>query len=109
MVKPDCRRFQVWRVNLDPAEGNEIKKTRPCIVVSPDEIGALSTVIVAPMSTKGFEFPCRVKCRFRGKTGVIVLDQLSAVDRSRLIKSLGMIDKNTQREISRILQEMFTF
>jgi mRNA interferase MazF len=78
-------------------------------VVSPDEMSALSTVLVAPMTTKGFEFPCRIICNFKGKKGLILLDQIRAVDKSRLIKELGKIDKSTQIEICECLKEMFTY
>lgn len=102
-------RFQVWRVQLNPALGREIKKTRPCVIVSPDEMRALSTVIVAPMTKKGFDYPCRVKCLFHGKKGRILLDQIRAVDKSRLIKYLGVLDKSIQGELCLRLQEMFAY
>ena len=89
MVTPEISRFQVWLVKLNPTKGREISKTRPCIVISPDEMAALSTVLVAPMATKGFHFPCRVRCEFQGKEGMILLDQIRAVDKSRLVKKLG--------------------
>src|SRR5882724_3139951 len=86
-------RFEVYLVNLDPTVGSEIKKTRPCLVVSPDEINHnVRTVIVAPLTTRGQAYPTRVLCRFKGKAGQVVLDQIRAVDRSRLIKKLGRID-----------------
>ncbi len=102
-------RFQVWLIELNPTKGKEINKTRPCIIVSPDEMVALSTVIVAPMTTKGFEFPCRVQCKFKGKKGLILLDQIRAVDKSRLIKNLGIIDNSTQIELCECLQELFAY
>jgi len=83
-------RFEVYLVNLDPTVGSEIQKTRPCLVVSPDEINhTIRTVIVAPMTTKGQPYPTRVSCRFQGKKGQVVLDQIRAVDRSRLVTKLG--------------------
>src|SRR5579862_2470790 len=89
-------RFEVYLINLDPTVGSEIQKTRPGLVVSPDEINHnIRTVIVAPMTTKGQSYPTRVPCRFKGKAGQIVLDQIRAVDRSRLIKKLGKIDGKT--------------
>ena len=103
------RRFEVWLVNLNPARGREINKTRPCVVVSPNEMSALSTVLMAPMTTQGFEFPCRVPCKFKGKNGLILLDQMRAVDKSRLVKNLGLISKKTQPELCSVLQEMFTY
>ena len=101
------KRFDVWLVDLNPTKGREINKTRPCIVISPNEMSALSTVLMAPMTTKGFEFPCRVKCRFKGKSGLILLDQIRAVDKSRLVKKLGTISAKTQVELCSCLQEMF--
>ncbi len=96
MVISEITRFQVWLVELSPTKGREINKTRPCIVISPNEMSALSTVLVAPMTTKGFEFPCRVICNFEGKKGLILLDQIRAVDKLRLVKHLGVIDDETQ-------------
>jgi len=101
------KRFDVWLVNLSPTKGREINKTRPCIVISPNEMSALSTVLMAPMTTKGFDFPCRIKCRFKGKSGLILLDQIRAVDKSRLVKQLGTISAKTQVELCSCLQEMF--
>jgi mRNA interferase MazF len=102
-------RFQVWLVSLNPAKGKEINKTRPCVVISPDEMAALSTVLVAPMTTKGFDFPCRIKCQFKNKKGLILLDQIRAVDKTRLVKKLGSIDENTQIELCHVLQELFAY
>lgn len=102
------RRFEVYRVNLDPTQGKEIKKTRPCLVISPDEMNRfIATAIVAPMTTKGRDYPSRVPCRFQGKEGQVVLDQIRAVDKSRLIEKLGKIDKPTQAEVLAVLGEMF--
>lgn len=102
-------RFQVWLVALNPTKGREINKTRPCLIISPDEMQALSTVLVAPMTTKGFDFPCRVACHFKGKDGLILLDQIRAVDKSRLIKKLGTVDKDLQKSICETLQELFAY
>ena len=102
-------RFQVWLVALNPTKGREINKTRPCLIISPDEMQALSTVLVAPMTTKGFDFPCRVACHFKGKDGLILLDQIRAVDKSRLIKKLGTVDKDIQKSICETLQELFAY
>lgn len=102
-------RFQVWLVSLNPTKGREINKTRPCVVISPNEMTALSTVLVAPMTTKGFDFPCRIMCNFKGKNGLILLDQIRAVDKTRLVKKLGSIDENTQMELCNALQELFTY
>lgn len=109
MVRSGISRFQVWLVNLGPTKGREINKTRPCIIVSPDEMGALSTVLVAPMTSKGFRFPSRVLCEFQGKQGMILLDQIRAVDKVRLVRQLGVIDEAVQRETCRCLQEIFAY
>ena len=106
---PLVARFQVWLVTLNPAKGKEINKTRPCVVISPNEMSALSTVLVAPMTTKCFDFPCRVRCNFKGKNGLILLDQIRAVDKIRLVKKLGAIDENTQVELCDALQELFAY
>ena len=103
------QRFDVWLVDLNPTRGREINKTRPCVVISPNEMSALSTVLAAPLTTKGFAFPCRVVCRFKGKGGLILLDQIRAVDKSRLVKKLGEIGANTKRELCSFLQEMFAY
>ena len=103
------KRFDVWLVDLNPTKGREINKTRPCIVVSPNEMSALSTVLMAPMTTKGFEYPCRIECKFKGKKGLILLDQIRAVDKSRLIKKVGTISNKTQLELCSRLQEMFAY
>lgn len=109
MVKSNIGRFEVWLVNLNPTKGREINKTRPCVVISPNEISALSTVIVAPMTTKGFTYPCRVECEFIGKKGLILLDQMRAVDKVRLVKNLGIINDNAQVKLCASLQELFAF
>lgn len=109
MVKQSIHRFDIWLVQLDPTQGSEIKKTRPCIVISPDEMAALKTAIVAPMTSKGFSFPTRIQCTFQGKKGLILLDQMRPVDKSRLIQKLGVISKTTQIKIINCLQELFAF
>ena len=102
------KRFDVYLVNLDPTHGSEIKKTRPAIIISPNEMNDhISTVIIAPMTTKGRDYPTRVSCNFQGKRGQIVLDQIRTVDKSRLVKRLGKIEKSTSEKILNILQEMF--
>lgn len=100
-------RFQVWLVQSSPTKGKEIKKIRPCVIVSPNEMEALSTVVVAPLTSKGFDFPFRLKCNFQGKKGLILLDQIRAVDKSRLKKKLGVISKAKEAELCSLLQEMF--
>ena len=102
------RRFDVFLVNLDPTIGRGIKKTRPCLVVSPDEMNhKINTSIIAPMSTRGRSYPTRVPCRFMGKAGQVVLDQLRTVDHRRLVKRLGRIDRRVASRILDVLAEMF--
>lgn len=102
------KRFDVYLVNLDPTIGSEIQKTRPCLVVSPDEMNRnINTVIIAPMTTKGREYPTRVSCQFQGKDGQIVLDQLRTVDKVRLVKRLGRISATAQKATLTVLAEMF--
>jgi mRNA interferase MazF len=102
------RRFDVYLVSLDPTVGSEIRKTRPCAVVSPDEMNRhIRTVIVAPMTTQARSYPTRVACRFKGKAGRVVLDQLRTVDSQRLIKKLGTLEAGIQSEVLRVLAEMF--
>lgn len=103
------RRFEVYLINLDPAVGSEIKKIRPCLVISPDEMNRYAaTVIVAPMTTKVRAYPTRVSCKFQSKRGEVALDQLRTVDKSRLARKLGRIDKQTQENILSVLAEMFS-
>jgi mRNA interferase MazF len=101
-------RSEVYLVNLDPTVGSEFRKTRPCLVVSPDELNhAIRTVIVAPLTTKGQGYPTRVACRFKGKVGQVVLDQIRTVDRARLVKKLGRLDAKTAAVVFAVLREMF--
>ncbi|OQK15392.1 transcriptional regulator [Methyloprofundus sedimenti] len=109
MVVSSINRFEIWLVNLNPTKGREINKTRPCVVISPNEMSVLSTTLVAPMTTQGFEYPCRVKCDFNGKKSLILLDQIRAVDKTRLVKKLGTLNENIQVELCELLQEMFVF
>jgi mRNA interferase MazF len=103
------KRFDVYLVNLDPTIGHEIKKTRPCVVISPDEMNQhIRTVIIAPMTTKGSAYPTRIACQIQGKKGQVVLDQLRTVDKARLVKSLGRISPATQKDVLTVLVEMFT-
>ncbi len=102
------KRFEVYLVALDPAVGHEIQKTRPFVVVSPDEMNRhIQTVIVAPMTTVRCDYPTRVPCTFENKRGQIVLDQIRTVDRKRLIRNLGAINRQAQSRVLQILQEMF--
>lgn len=108
MVVSGPRRGDVFLVSLDPAAGREIRKTRPCVVVSPDELNEhLSTFIVAPMTTGGHAYPFRIACRFQKKDGYVVLDQLRTVDRRRLVKRLGRLTLATLARVLGVLQEMF--
>lgn len=101
-------RFEVWLVGLDPTVGTEMRKTRPCLVVSPDEMNAhIATVIIAPMTSKGKAYPTRVACRFQGTDGQIVLDQIRTVDRARLLRRLGKIEPAAADAVLQRLQEMF--
>ena len=108
MVNRVPLRDEVWLVSLDPTHGAEIKKTRPCLVISPDEMNLnLQTVIVAPMTTTIRPYPTRVSVRFQGKSGQAALDQLRAVDRNRLVRKLGTISSNAAQQTSALLLEMF--
>ncbi len=101
-------RFEVYLVRLDPTEGRKIRKTRPCLIISPDEMNRhIATVIVAPMTTKGRSYPTRIPVRFQRKTGEIVLDQIRTVDKNRLIKRLGKINEATAQKVLALLAEMF--
>lgn len=101
-------RFGVYQVRLDPTLGSEIKKTRPCLIVSPDEMNRrLRTVIVAPMTPAGQPYPTRVPCSFGGKTGQVALDQIRTVDKSRLVHHVGALDDGTGRRVLDVLARMF--
>jgi mRNA interferase MazF len=101
-------RFDVYLVSLDPTVGHEIKKTRPALVISPDEMNQhLSTFIVAPMTSKGRPYPTRIPCRFQRRQGQVVLDQIRTIDRARLVRRLGTISPSTQHQVLDALQEMF--
>jgi len=108
VTRPLFARGAVHLVALDPARGSEIRKTRPCLIVSPDELNQhLRTVVVAPMTTGGQSYPWRVACRFQRRDGYVALDQLRTVDTERLSKRLGNVDSDTLADVLRILQEMF--
>lgn len=101
-------RFDVYLVNLDPTLCHEVRKTRPYLIISPDEMNRyIGTVIIASMTTKGRDYPTRVNLTFQGKKGQIVLDQIRTIDKIRLIKRLGKIDKNIAQKVLAILGEMF--
>jgi mRNA interferase MazF len=102
------KRFDVYLTNLDPTVGSEIKKIRPCLVISPDEMNqSIATIIIAPLTTRGRPYPTRVPCRFQGKNGQIALDQLRAIDKLRLVKQVGNISSATQQAVLAKLLEMF--
>ena len=102
------KRGEIWLVNLDPTVGTEIKKTRPCVVVSPPELNQhLRTVMVAPMTSKGFAAPFRVPVTHAGTKGLIVLDQLRSVDKQRLFKKSGQVSAKTLGAVLKTLQELF--
>jgi mRNA interferase MazF len=102
------RRFDVYLINLDPTVGSEIQKTRPCLVISPDETNRyISTVIVAPMTTRARPYPPRVTCRFQNQIGQIVLDQIRTVDKTRLVRRLGRIGATTRIAVLTALAELF--
>jgi mRNA interferase MazF len=104
----EVNRFDVFLVSLDPTIGHEIKKTRPCVVISPDEMNHnIGTIIVAPMTTKGRQYPTRVDCVFQGVEGQIVLDQIRTVDKARLVKRLGQLPHISGNHVLDILTEMF--
>ena len=102
-------RFEVYYVNLDPSIGSEIKKTRPCVIISPNEMNYnISTVIIAPLTSKLRNYPTRVPCRVEGKQGQIVLDQIRTVDKIRLVKRIYTLNKLTQTKVLNVLKEMFS-
>jgi len=101
--------FDVCLVSLDPSLGSEIKKTRPCVIISPDEMNRhIRTLIIAPMTTKGRSYPTRVPVSFQGKDGQVVLDQIRTIDKKRVIKKLGKISKITSQKVSSTLLTMFS-
>ena len=104
----EVNRFDVYLVALDPTLGHEIKKTRPCTVISPDEMNHnIGTVIIAPMTTKGRDYPTRVACTFQGVAGQVVLDQIRTVDKARLVKRLGRLSSAAAERLVNVLTEMF--
>jgi len=102
-------RFEVYFINLDPTIGSEIKKTRPCVIISPNEMNHnIATLIIAPLTSKLKNYPTRVPCKVEGKQGQIVLDQIRTVDKSRLVKKINTLNKVTQIKVLNILKEMFS-
>ena len=103
-------RFDVYLINLDPTVGSEIQKTRPCLIISPDEMNRhIRTVIVAPMTSASKDYPTRVSCKLKKIKGQIVLDQIQTIDKTRLVKKLGSINPETQLEVISVLQRLFAF
>jgi mRNA interferase MazF len=104
------KRFEVWLVDLEPVRGSEINKTRPCIIISPDVTNHyLNTVIIAAMTTTVKDYPTRIHCMFKRKKGQVALDQMRSVDKVRLVKKLGVMDEATNKKISEVLVELFSF
>ena len=103
-----ARRFEVHLISLDPTKGSEIMKTRPCVIISPDEMNKhIRTIIIAPMTSTIKYYPTRVTTTFQGKKGQVVLDQIRTVDKNRLIKQLGSISSSAEEKVLSVLQEMF--
>lgn len=103
----EISQYQIYLVNLDPTIGHEIKKTRPCVIISPDEINNnIKTVIIAPMTTKSYKYPTRVILNFKNKKAWIVLDQIRTIDNQRLVKKLGKINDKTVNQVKNVLKEM---
>lgn len=99
--------YDVYLIRLDPTIGREIRKSRPCLVISPDEMNAhIGTVIIAPMTTKSRAYPSRVSTRFQGKAGWVVLDQIRTIDKTRLIRRLGSLDSRAVADVKRIIKVM---
>jgi mRNA interferase MazF len=99
--------YDVFLVNLDPTIGHEIKKTRPCVIISPNEMNyEIGTIIIAPLTTKSHKYPTRVKLNFLEKEGWVILDQIRTIDKARLVKKLGKIGQKTIKEIKKIISEM---
>jgi mRNA interferase MazF len=99
--------YDIFLINLDPAIGHEIKKIRPCVLISPNEMNRhIDTVIIAPMTTKSHDYPTRVKISFKGTTGWIVLDQIRSLDKERIIKKIGKLNAKKIGEVKKVLQEM---
>lgn len=109
MAVVDTYRFDIFLVYLDPSQGSEIKKTRPCLVISPDEMNKYTkTLIIAPMTSKSRDYPTRIPVTFDGKKGDIVLEQIRAIYKSRIIKKLGSLDDKTASLVLETLRKMFS-
>lgn len=103
-------RFEIWLTTLDPTQGSELQKTRPCLIVSPDVTNkTLNTVVALPLTSTLRSYPTRIDCSFKGKKGQVAIDQVRSLDKSRLVKKMGRLDETTCREICEVLQEYFAF
>jgi mRNA interferase MazF len=104
----EIKQYMIVLANLDPTIGSEIKKTRPCVIISPDEMNKyLNTIVIAPMTTKSKSYPTRVEIKHDNKIGWIVLDQISTIDKQRILKDLGRLSKPEIKEVKSILRETF--
>ncbi len=104
------KRFEVWNIELNPTQGSEINKMRPCLVVSPNEVNKfLNTVVIVPMTSTIKPYPTRLNCHFKSKNGQLVVDQIRCVDKTRLIEKLGIMDTKTCKEISMLIIETFKY
>lgn len=101
------KQYDIFLISLDPTIGHEIKKVRPCVVISPNEMNDnISTIIIAPMTTRSLSYPTRIPIKFEDKKGWVVLDQIRALDRKRFVKNLGKLNKEAILKVKRVLQEM---
>ena len=104
----ELKQYQIVLVNLDPTIGNEIKKTRPCVIISPDEMNKyLRTVVIAPMTTKSKVYPTRIKVKRNNQTGWVVIDQIRTIDKKRIVKVLGKLSINKIKEVKSIIKETY--
>ena len=104
----DLRQYQIVLVNLDPTMGSEIKKTRPCVIISPDEMNKyLRTIIIAPMTTSSRKYPTRIEVKHDKKTGWVIIDQIRTIDKKRIIKVLGKLSQPEMKEVKSVIKETF--
>jgi mRNA interferase MazF len=108
MVNKEIRQFEIYIVPLDPTKGSEIKKTKPCVIISPNEMNSLNTVLIAPMTTKGINFPTRISVKFQEKKGQVALDQIRAIDKKRLSKKVGELTRSESEKVLNTLQAIFS-
>jgi len=105
----EFNRFDIVLVKLNPTLGSEVQKTRPYIIISPNEMNVLKTIIIAPMTSKGFNFIFRPTIKFEDKNGLVLLDQIRAIDKTKVVKKIGVVDKNKSEEICKMLTEIFEY